>query len=185
MWLRRTKPAGKEKRVLLSCWYRGVQLIRAPLRRGRLSDLWLVGAGADRLRTWNEATAWVDQIADDDTFERAPFVCSKCGERDLLHAHDWVIQMCEVSGFCQNCVFWAQFFSDSQKEAWRHFVADGHGYSIGSGASKELRGFGGRRFVAVWLDGTHVEDTTDLWHRGTVPPHWRPELPDTARLIAR
>lgn len=43
------------------------------------------------------------------------------------------------------------------------------------------KGFGGRRWDIVFLDGRRVT-TTNLWHGSTVPPKWRERWPDTARF---
>lgn len=45
-----------------------------------------------------------------------------------------------------------------------------------------MKGFGGRRWDIVFLDGETMRTTHNLWQGRTVPPKWRERWPDTARF---
>lgn len=57
-------------------------------------------------------------------------------------------------------------------------------YNIGKGTEKDkFRGFGGSWWTVNYLDGRQRE-TCDLWHRGTIPPHFWDRFPVNAILTS-
>jgi hypothetical protein len=65
----------------------------------------------------------------------------------------------------------------------KRVVVDGeHFYICDEIGSRQLRGFGGRRFYIEFFDGRRAE-TTNLMHQGTIPARWRERFPDNARFL--
>ena len=59
----------------------------------------------------------------------------------------------------------------------------GKHYQMGAEtAHRDDKGFGGQRFVVVFTDGRPQRLTTNLWHQGEIPAHFRDRLPDNARF---
>lgn len=177
--------------------YRGLVLYHVGLGRGYWpgamgppwTDGWLVGDG-DRIRTWNDALAWVDEVQADEPFPGLekhhayalpPHYCVDCGQRDLLGWMDSVRAKLEATGLCHTCLHWAESRQALRAKSWKHFVAKGSFYTIGD--TYEGQGFGGSRWHVTWPCG-HVEDTKNLWHGGDVPERWRERLPDNAELVS-
>lgn len=88
---------------------------------------------------------------------------------------------------------------DSNDEYWGEQIEDRRGalvingkhYRIGSrnGVRGPFKGFGGRRFEVVYIDGSADRGVPftvdDLWYQGPIPPKFRelPEFQDNARFI--
>jgi hypothetical protein len=84
---------------------------------------------------------------------------------------------------CFNCDFWTEVSERSERR--RRVIVDGECYSIGTlttATNSQWRGYGGRRFVIQFEDGETVE-TVDLARKGTVPEHFREDLPDNAKFV--
>lgn len=170
--------------MIRSMWYRGVQLHQLPARSPegyeRESGLW-TGCG-DRVRTWNDALAWIDLVACDDLARHysnalPAHICTDCGERDLLCWEKGTLAKLQATGLCFGCLIWAERARDMRRQPWKYPIVNGTAYTIADQYKGD--GFGGDRFTLLWPDG-HVEDTRNLWHSGDVPAHWRERLPDTA-----
>lgn len=84
---------------------------------------------------------------------------------------------------CFSCLFWHHRLEEQGKP--EVFIARGHRYSIGPEEPKTLlaiRGCAGARQRIRFFDGREVE-TTNLWHQGEIPAHFRERLPDNAEFI--
>lgn len=79
---------------------------------------------------------------------------------------------------CFTCNFWAEKIEAVNDP--RSVRIDGGHYWIGDeDPTNRFRGFGGRRFNIKFHDGREVQ-TTNLWHQGQIPEHFRDILPDNA-----
>jgi hypothetical protein len=80
--------------------------------------------------------------------------------------------------------FWHKFVVE---EEGRSAIINGIAFTIGkepttlTNSNCVQYGFGGKRYVVKFLDGTEVV-THNLWHRGTVPDDLRELLSDNARF---
>lgn len=109
-------------------------------------------------------------------------VCLECGahedgswswaERDLIPR-----QLCFS---CCHYICWAERAAQPENRH-RMFVFVGRCYTIGE-PGQRFPGFGGRRFLVNFSDGTIVE-TSNLWTQGIVPAHLRARMPDSAVLV--
>lgn len=184
--------------MTLGLWYRGVSLQRVRVgghlafwgvwEGGELTEYWVVG-NSDRMLSWNDALAWIDQVMEDEPFPDREkhhdhalpaHYCTECGQRDLLGWMDSVRDKLLATGLCHSCLHWAEYAQAQGARSWKHFVANGVAYTIGDTYKGD--GYGGRQFHITWPCG-HVEDTRNLWCSGDVPEHWRGRLPDSAELV--
>lgn len=99
--------------------------------------------------------------------------CHECG--------DVIDQPYRENGIrCFHCGFW-MVYEESQDNP-RHAIIDGMHYMVGAEeASRDFRGFAGRKFIVNFFDGRVVE-TTNLWHQGTILPWFRDRMPDNAEF---
>lgn len=108
--------------------------------------------------------------------------CKECGKREDGNWADSEAKKLERHQLCFNCNFW-------REKVWikdRLGIAriDGSHYTIGKEEKShpsEFRGFGGSKFVIVFNDGRRVK-TTNLWHQGSIPEHFKERLPDNAKF---
>ena len=109
--------------------------------------------------------------------------CRICGKSDrACYCEPTKTNMVERS-LCFNCLFWQEYVE--RKDDPSHIRVDGSYYVVApenDRASLSMRGFGGSRFRIRLSDGK-VITTTNLWHQGTIPEHFRSQLPDNAVFI--
>jgi len=78
---------------------------------------------------------------------------------------------------CFSCNFWLDIIDQ------KCLIIEGDAYTIQPDApSSAFRGYGGRQFK-IRLPDKSITITRNLWHRGTVPNHFRKRLPDNAQFI--
>ncbi|KKL18200.1 hypothetical protein LCGC14_2477900 [marine sediment metagenome] len=111
-------------------------------------------------------------------------VCVLCG--DDFRAGCWEPTRSRMieNQHCFGCNFWSGFVATIDNPT--HLVIEGKHYVVGredQSGSDQGRGFGGAYFSIVTDDGRTIE-TTNLWHQGTVPGHFRHVLADNARWAA-
>lgn len=104
--------------------------------------------------------------------------CKECGKSYKGSWMDERARKLEEKQLCFNCSYWSDLIPVRNNAV----IVDGVHYMIGPEDKGGMRGFGGRRFDVVFFNGKRIT-TTNLWHQGTVPDHFRNRLPDNARFI--
>jgi hypothetical protein len=82
---------------------------------------------------------------------------------------------------CFSCHFWRRHIEDPG-EAPHRVVVDGHHYIIGEEGPAVFKGFGGAKWRIRFADGRET-CTSNLWHQGEIPTHFRGDLPDNAVFV--
>ena len=106
------------------------------------------------------------------------FPCIKCG--NLFSTNYSNGEDLRRKRMCFSCDFWDQYEKTQHLDT--HAIIDGLHYVICSEDKGVFRGFGGRLFKILFNDGREVV-TTNLWHQGTIPPHFRKRMPDNAKFM--
>lgn len=123
-----------------------------------------------------------------DPLFQTSITCSICGKNEVLVWNGDCNRKLAFLKQCFLCNHWAE------KVEWTDFlhefrdlvvrVSGGH-YKIGPEplpGEKGMYGYGGRAFHIQFMDGRKVT-SHNLWHQGTIPPHFRAMLPDNAVFI--
>lgn len=86
-------------------------------------------------------------------------------------------------GMCFECNFWSDVLRTANADP-RMSLVDSETWSAYTAGPENayMKGFGGEKYFLVYNDG-HVTETTNLWHRGTVPERWRERLPANGRRM--
>jgi len=109
--------------------------------------------------------------------------CKYCGELIQFHFYEARNDELRAEQACFSCDFWLRRLKEYQKG--ETFVSGGCAYTP---AVKRIRTDKPSRWLG--FAGTHWEVkhngeeyiTNDLWHRGSVPEHFREWMPDNAEL---
>ena len=109
---------------------------------------------------------------------------AKCAECGKSHSGDWMDDVAEElisRGVCFQCNFWLEKVEIAKQE--KAVRIKGRHYIIGleDPQVRMFRGSGGTKFTVSFFDGRVVE-TTNLWHQGQIPEHFRERLPDNAEF---
>ena len=111
-------------------------------------------------------------------------ICKECGDYDLpMSFEPMKSEMIEL-GLCSHCHFWTGIYMT--KDNPKRIFANGDAYWIrdeDQGSWSAMRGYGGHKFfIKKYLTKNTftIITTTNLWHNGTVPEHFRSRLPDNA-----
>lgn len=106
--------------------------------------------------------------------------CRVCGSQ--IDHEDYICgpEMIERQ-LCFTCNHWQnQLEADKERGDYKWAVIDGGHYVIeDEDDSDPFRGFGGRKFIIIFEDGTIVR-TTNLWFQGHIPPEWKEQFPNNA-----
>lgn len=116
--------------------------------------------------------------------ERYPVVeaCKECGQRDVAKYCEPTRSDMVRRQLCFDCLFWAEQLEEHYLKG-ESVVVDGCHYLVGEeSANGWMCGFGGARFDIERFDGTRLT-TTNLWHHGQIPGHFRERMPDNARFL--
>jgi hypothetical protein len=122
-----------------------------------------------------------DNMARFKTGEDGAYLCKVCGKAEVTKNY---LEGALREGLCFNCSFWAEVVEETQKG--RRIIVAGSAYFVGNESAEgrsSWRGFGGSRFVIQDLKTEKVTVSTNLWHNGKIPEHFREQLPDTARFL--
>lgn len=90
---------------------------------------------------------------------------------------------------CFSCDFWLKRINEYDSKEEKVLVIDGVCYSVGpenNARQSSMRGFGGRLFEWVWTDEERkdaFQTSTNLWHRGDIPNHFKSALAENAYWI--
>jgi hypothetical protein len=109
--------------------------------------------------------------------------CTKLVEEKKLPYSEALNKELIFKQLCFSCNFWC--IRCLGVESLKSVRVNGLHYWIGNtcGGDKKFRGFGGRRFVIRFMGGREVT-TTNLWHQGEIPEHFRERLPDNATFLS-
>jgi len=88
--------------------------------------------------------------------------CPTCGAPHHANQH------------CFECWFWDDVAQDADV-----FVVNGNAYCMGP-ENATMKGMGGTKYRVRSLHGKTERTTTNLWHRGKVPPSHQTRLPNNA-----
>ena len=113
-----------------------------------------------------------------DPEEFKPVTCHICGAFEkneyMQHVHDRLFK----DKLCFTCAFWTDRIGEDTVRV------NGHCYHVGDEAPTErmFRGHGGAEFNIIMSYGTQIK-STNLWHRGEIPLHFRKQLYNNARFF--
>ena len=109
--------------------------------------------------------------------------CQWCGKREKLHWHPSCEQFLLDANLCFSCGFWLEKImwaaNDRTDNGRRVARIHGNHYVIEPDTQRGFQGFGGRKMVIKFHDGTEVV-SHNVWHQGTIPEHLLDALPDNA-----
>lgn len=107
--------------------------------------------------------------------------CRLCGKsQEACYCEPTKTNMVERS-LCFTCLFWQGYVK--RKDDPSRVRIDGKHYVVAPEHGNEFfRGFGGSLFRIRLADGT-VINTTNLWHQGTIPEHFRSQLQNNAEFV--
>lgn len=127
----------------------------------------------NELKNMNSKTKEVEMIHRANKTE----TCECCGNN--------FSRTCEPESYignnCFDCSFWLKKINLPEEDEARRVIVNSQHYRLGSVHSGPFRGFGGRKFTVLFLDGRVVE--TCLWHQGQIPKEFRQWLPDNAVFL--
>lgn len=108
-----------------------------------------------------------------------PTTCIECGEEiDYVYIEEVSAEMA-ANSMCFLDNYWR---TQQTTERDRAFVTPNYNhYRIEDAEETRIRGFGGRTFKVHYLTGEEAT-TSNLWHQGVIPEHWRDRFPVTATL---
>jgi len=109
------------------------------------------------------------------------YKCKECGkkvlEKDLHYMdNDRLIK----EKLCFTCDFWMKKVKTIKDPNWVR--VNNESYYIGDETEKGFRGFDSRKFIIKFNNGKIIE-TTNLWHQGEIPQHFRKRLFNNAEFI--
>jgi hypothetical protein len=110
-----------------------------------------------------------------------PEPCCECGQVFGTHYDKGLSNRLVANKTCFTCDFWRGHVHNASNP--KSLRIEGQHYWLGAGGGdSRWRGHGGREFTIRRLSGELVV-TTDLWHQGIIPPHFRERLPDNAAFV--
>ena len=83
------------------------------------------------------------------------------------------------TNLCFECLFWKA--KTSIRDRLNVARIDGDHFIINESDTVSKRGFDGRKFTIKFFDGREIT-TTNLWHQGKIPEHFRKALEDNAEF---
>lgn len=88
-----------------------------------------------------------------------------------------------VLPLCRPCVRWLERVRNVDDP--KVVRANGSAYYLGLDSPttpREWKGHAGATFLIEYKDGRPAKVTSDLWHQGEIPAHFRDRLPDNATV---
>jgi len=115
-----------------------------------------------------------------------PNPCSICGRIYSARYIKEVRAQLLAENICHSCHFWNGYVRIKNDPAIARIR--GKHYKVvketGPDYPASCKGYGGSRFIIRWNDGREIT-TTNLWHQGEIPDHFRAELPDNAIFVRK
>lgn len=111
--------------------------------------------------------------------------CVFCGKDEELHWDEVTNKECKEQQYCFYCNFWSRLDPTKRKTPIRrHIVVQSVHYTTAADTNEPSRwkGHGGRLFKIKRADGT-IEECSNLWCQGNIPPIWREKFPDNAEFV--
>ncbi|MHA1962769.1 MAG: hypothetical protein ACW99U_21480 [Candidatus Thorarchaeota archaeon] len=114
--------------------------------------------------------------------KRSHHKCKECGLVENNRHWAFVADRLEKSGLCQECEHWLNAVNFKEQE--RVVRIKGHHYIINDEipGPAHLKGHKGQKFIIKFNDERQVV-TTNLWHQGKIPEHFKERLPDNAVFL--
>lgn len=118
------------------------------------------------------------------TTANPPVTCRECGQTDDANYMDPTRREMIAAQLCFTCHFWTDWVK--RRDDANVARIGGLHYYIGpeNAGPAQSRGFAGARSVIRFANGREVV-TTNLWHQGEIPAHFRGRLPDNAQFVTR
>jgi hypothetical protein len=107
--------------------------------------------------------------------------CKECDSIVTLIYSKLTNEKMEEKQLCFSCNFWQEFVEYDRPEP-RYIIEGEHYIVLPEEPRTSLRGYGGKKFT-IETDNGSILFTTNLWHQGTVPEHFRDRLPNNAKFI--
>lgn len=110
--------------------------------------------------------------------------CVECGKTEEPQYSRETSEAMITKSLCFGCLFWTEWL-ERDKADTASIVVEGRHYHVGdeNPTPRDWRGFGGSRFRVRRLATGEEFETTNLWHQGEVPEHFRSRFPDTAEFL--
>jgi len=109
-----------------------------------------------------------------------PYNCVKCGKPEAANYMEHVRVEMIRDKLCFSCHFWTDWLK--LKDDPNVFRYKGKHFKTAPESQGGFRGYGGAKFTIVTSMGEEIV-TTNLWHQGTIPDHFKAELPDNCVII--
>lgn len=107
--------------------------------------------------------------------------CKLCSKEISFEFMEPCKTQLKVNQLCFNCNFWHNYVL--RKNDKRIVRVKGLHYCIAPELDKpEYGGYGGHKWYIKFFDG-RLAVTTNLWHQGTIPAHFRLQLPNNAVFV--
>lgn len=104
--------------------------------------------------------------------------CKHCGAEIELNYVDWVNDRLQAR---QECFICNHFTSAREEFPDTTLIICGEMFTVGEESTRSMsRGHAGNTFYFRFHDRSPIYKSTNLWHRGTIPPTLRPQMPDNA-----
>lgn len=134
----------------------------------------------------HEEDAWIHKNFKVSKLDYEEVICRLCGSctqaRYVMETRRCMVEQ----KLCFNCHYWQ--LRVEMRDNPRMIRVDGTVYVVGKESPKErsaFRGFGGAPFY-ILRHGENVPfKTTNLWHNGKIPEHFKSLLPDNASFWTR
>lgn len=106
--------------------------------------------------------------------------CNICGKQENNKKFSVAIaEDIRKKELCFSCLFWKA--KVSIRDRLNVARIDGDHFIINESDTISKRGYNGQEFTIKFFDGREVT-TTNLWHQGKIPEHFRKFLPDNAEF---
>jgi hypothetical protein len=107
-------------------------------------------------------------------------ICKLCGAEENCRYTPETKKQLEERQLCFSCNFWQNIVNRGTQP--NCVIIDGNHFWISKDEPQtptNWLGFGGRKFTIRFNDG-RVVTTQNMWHEGSIPQHFREQLPDNA-----
>lgn len=108
-------------------------------------------------------------------------ICKECKQTISFAFVDSVKKQLKEKQLCFSCNFWDNLITEVPDN--QRIVIEGHHYIPlpEEDGPTRFKGYGGRTFIIHKENGETIT-TSNLWHQGKIPEHYRNRLPNNARF---